>query len=222
MRIPLFLARQGRCPSGWLGGLVARVMAHETAGENAHVLQLVDIQPGDHVLELGFAHGRTLARAAALAREGFVAGVDPSERMLRLASRRNRQPIAAGRMELKSGSSAGLPFPDARFDKAYSVHTIYFWKEPAHDVREIARVLKPGGRLALGYRSRDDEAAVGRLPPSTHTLYTDAEIGEFLLAGGFEKVQFTKKSFSPTRTVHFVLARRTLPAPSGGSRWAEL
>ena len=208
MRIPEFLARQGRCPSGWLGGLVARVMAHETAGENAHTLELLDIRPTDHVLELGFAHGRTLARAAALAREGFVAGIDPSERMLRLASRRNRQHIAAGRMELKQGSSAGLPFPDGCFDKVYSVHTIYFWKEPAHDLRELARVLKPGGRLALGYRSRDDEAAAGRFPPSTHKLYTDAEVGDFLLAGGFERIQFTKKSFSPTRLIHFAVAHR--------------
>lgn len=209
MRIPVFIARQGRCPSGWLGSLVARVMAYETAGENGHVLGLLEIQPADYVLELGFAHGRTLARAAALAREGFVAGVDPSERMLRLAARRNRQYIAAGRMELKSGSSAHLPFSDARFDKVYSVHTIYFWKNPADDLGEVARVMKPGGRLALGYRSRDDKAAVARLPTSTHRLYTDAEMEEFLRAGGFEKIQFTRKSFSPTRTIHFAIAYKS-------------
>jgi SAM-dependent methyltransferase len=207
MRIPVFIARQGRCPSGWLGGLIARVMAHETAGENGHVLELLNIQPSDHLLELGFAHGRTLERAAKLVPEGFVAGVDPSERMLRLASRRNREAIAVGRMELKPGSSAALPFPDARFDKAYSVHTIYFWNNPAADLREIRRVLKPGGRLALGYGSRDDEATAARVPPSTHTLYTDAEVGEFLAGAGFGELQFTQKSFSPSRTIHFALAQ---------------
>jgi len=69
-------------------------------------------------------------------------------------------------------------------------------------------VLKPGARLALGYRSRDDELAAGRFPPSTHTLYPDAEVGEFLSGGGFEEIQISKKSFSPTRTVHFAVARR--------------
>lgn len=209
MRIPEFLARQGRCPSGWLGSLVARVMAWETARENEAALELLELQPADRVLEIGFGHGRTLARTAALAGSGLVAGVDPSERMLRMAARFNRERIAAGRVELKAGDSSQLPFADRRFDKVYSVHTLYFWTCPADDVCEIARVMKPGGRLVLGYISRDDLAARGKFLPSTHKFYTDAEVGEFLASGGFAGIQFARKRFSSTRLVHFAVAHRT-------------
>lgn len=209
MRIPEFLARQGRCPTGLLGGLVARVMARETSAENALAVELLEVQPADHVLEIGFGHGRTLGRATALVSSGIVTGVDPSERMLRMAARFNREHIAAGRVELKLGDSSRLPFSDRCFDKVYSVHTLYFWTCPADDVREIARVMKPVGRLVLGYRTRDDEATRGKFPTSTHNFYIDAEVKEFLASGGFAGIQFTQRRFSPTRIVHFAVAHRT-------------
>jgi len=51
MRRPEFLARQGRCPSGLLGSFIGRVMARETARENALAVELLQLKPTDHVLE---------------------------------------------------------------------------------------------------------------------------------------------------------------------------
>jgi hypothetical protein len=53
MRKPLFIARQGRRPVGLFGHIVARVMARETAPENARTLDLLDLRTGDRVLEVG-------------------------------------------------------------------------------------------------------------------------------------------------------------------------
>jgi len=61
MRKPLFIAKQGRKPSGLLGQIVARVTAKETAGANEIALQLLQLQPDDAVLEIGSGHGETLA-----------------------------------------------------------------------------------------------------------------------------------------------------------------
>ena len=91
MRRPPFIARQGRCPSGLLGVVVGRIMAHETAKENAKAVELLELQPANRVLEIGFGHGRTVGTIASRLPRGFVAGVDHSERMLRLASRGGTQ-----------------------------------------------------------------------------------------------------------------------------------
>ncbi len=74
MRRPEFIARQSRCPTGVLGLLIARVMAKETAEANTYLLSLVELRPTDHVLEIGFGHGRTTERAAGAVTQGFVTG----------------------------------------------------------------------------------------------------------------------------------------------------
>lgn len=212
MPLPEFLARQGRCPTGWLGGLVARVMAWETAGENEAALELLELQATDRVLEIGFGHGRTIAKAAASVPKGFVAGVDPSERMVQMASRHNRNFIAAGRVDLRQGDTGKLPYPDAHFDKVYSVHSLYFWTQPAENLREIARVMKSGARLVLAFRSKDDEHVRNRLPASTHTLYTTDEVRGLLTQASFEQVRIVERRFSPRRLVFFAVAQRPTDA----------
>lgn len=76
MRRPEFIARQAGHPTGILGRLVARIMAMETVTVNRRVLELLDLEEGSRVLEVGIGHGRSLARVAELAPKGFVAGID--------------------------------------------------------------------------------------------------------------------------------------------------
>ena len=76
MRRPEFIARQSGRPNGFLGRLIARIMAKETAGANTAAVRLLELQPTDHVLEVGFGHGCTIEQVARLVPQGFVAGVD--------------------------------------------------------------------------------------------------------------------------------------------------
>jgi SAM-dependent methyltransferase len=179
------IARQSRQPSGWLGEIVARVMALETRPANRMVLGALAAKPGESILEVGCGHGTTLARIAEAG--AHVSGVDPSDVMLRVARRRLRRSIAVGRAELALGSSAKLPHADARFDAALAVHVLYFWRDPADDLREILRTLRPGGRLLLGYRPRDDRTKA-ELPASVYAMRTADEIEALLAAGGFTAV----------------------------------
>lgn len=57
--------------------------------------------------------------------------------------------IAAGRVEIQQASVSHLPFPDGSFDVVTAVETHYYWPNLESDLREILRVLKPGGRLAV-------------------------------------------------------------------------
>ena len=207
MRRPDFIARQARCPRGLLGQLIAWIGGVETTSENHRALELLELKPGDHILEVGFGHGRTVARAAAMAPDGFVAGVDLSERMVHVASRRNRRFIREGRAELKLADSSHIPYPDRRFDKVYSVHTIYFWSRPEDHLEEIRRVMKEGGRLVLGFRSREDKRAVADFPATVYRFYTSDEVRDLLEAAGFERVQMVSDRIS-SRIIVFGIAHR--------------
>src|SRR5512139_4117203 len=95
---PELIARQSRRPSGWLGEIVARVMAFETAPANRIAVEELAVRSREAVLEIGCGHGRTLSRLAE-SPCAHLAGVDPSEVMVRLARRRTRRWIDAGRAE---------------------------------------------------------------------------------------------------------------------------
>jgi SAM-dependent methyltransferase len=181
------IARQSRRPSGWLGEIVGRVMAFDTAHANRVAVERLGLRETESALEIGCGHGRTLAGLARSSR-GFVAGIDPSEVMVRLARRRLRRDIAAGRAEVSLASSAEIPHPDQRFDAALAVHVVYFWDDPVADLREILRVLRPGGRLLLGYRPRDADT-VAALPATVYALRTANDVECLLEQAGFTQIR---------------------------------
>ena len=72
--------------------------------------------------------------------------------MIKLAEKSFRDLITARRLSLHPGAFHRLPFQANRFDKIFTVNTIYFWDDPAAVLGEIARALKPGGTLVIGFR----------------------------------------------------------------------
>jgi SAM-dependent methyltransferase len=204
------IARQSRQPSGWLGEIVVRVMAFDTAHANRIAIESLAVQAGEAVLEVGCGHGRTLARIAQ-APCGFLAGIDPSEVTVRLARRRLRRWIEAGRAEISLAASSALPYPDARFDAVLAVHVLYFWKDAIADLREIRRVLRPGGRALLGYRPRDAET-LAALPATVYSLRSVEETEELLAMAGFAAIRSTEHSIGKSP---FVCTEARCPAPVG-------
>jgi ubiquinone/menaquinone biosynthesis C-methylase UbiE len=143
-----FMENMFCAPRGMLGRVGGRLMALDH-WLPTWVLDLLEIKVSDSVLEVGSGPGLGLELAAARAREGRVAGVDASETMLEIASRRNRAQIEAGRVELCLGNADHLPFDDATFDKAMTLNSLHIWSDPVAGLREIRRVLRPGGRVAV-------------------------------------------------------------------------
>lgn len=195
MRRPELVARQGRCPSGMLGNVIARIMAKETARENRHAVELLRLQPADRVMEVGFGHGQTVTVLLNSVPNGSVAGVDLSPDMVRMAQRVNRRAVAASRADLRLGNSEKLPFADSSFDKALAVHTVYFWENLHLHLAEIGRVLRPGGVLILGFRPAD-AAALAAFPRSTHHFRDAQEVSDALLSAGFSSLQTTSPAGS--------------------------
>ena len=131
---------------GWLGGTI---MARSTAQRNAWTLSLLDIGPDDCILEVGCGPGALIKTLSTRATAGSVVGLDLSATMLREASKRNAQAIREGRVRLEAGSSTDLPFEEASFDKVLSANSLPFWPDQEAGVREMQRVLRPGGMIAL-------------------------------------------------------------------------
>ena len=74
--------------------------------------------------------------------------------MVEIAAQRNRPLIQGKRVDVVLAPVESLPFPDSFFDKVLCVHALYFWKDLDASLREIARVLKPGGCLGLLFRTK--------------------------------------------------------------------
>jgi len=138
-------------PRGLLGRLGGIIMAHMNADCGAWVSELLEVGPNDDVLEIGFGAGVIILRLSKLVSTGHVAGIDPSREMVEQASARNANAIATGRVELRCSGVDSLPFGDDAFDKALAINSMQVWPDPAGGLREIRRVMKPGGKIALGF-----------------------------------------------------------------------
>jgi len=188
-------------PTGTLGVMVGYALAFKNRERSEWVASLLDLKPHERVLEIGFGPGTDIARASLAA--AFVAGVDHSETMVRQASGRNREAIRDRRVDLRLGSASQLPFPDAQFDCVFAINSAQFWKDLPKPLAEIARVLKPGGRVLLAVQPRNKGA----------TEETARQVGfglsKALTAAGFEDVYC---EFRPMRPVPTAAALGRWPA----------
>ncbi|RZS34723.1 methyltransferase family protein [Herbihabitans rhizosphaerae] len=161
-------------PTGVGGRVAGWIMSRRSSNvaRNRWVVRLLDVQPNDRVIELGCGPGVAIAALATRATRGLVVGVDHSRVMIRQASRRNRAAIKAGRVRLIHGPVESLAVDDGPFDAALAVNTVGMWPEPTARLRELTRLLRPGGRIALVTQPRRPGA----------TAATSAEVAEELAA----------------------------------------
>lgn len=108
----------------------------------APVLPLMDLKPGDHVLDLGCGSGWLCRRIARLVPKGHVLGVDIAAEMLRRAEAASRQ---YSNLNFKEGAADRIPCESDSVDKIISVESSYYWPDPEAGVREMFRVLRQGG-----------------------------------------------------------------------------
>ncbi len=149
MNIITKLLEQARNPTGHLGRWMARFMNAEHSRMTDWALTHVSVGNGAKVLDVGCGGGRTVQKLAGMTAEGKVFGIDPSDASVEISRQTNGQLIGSGRVEIVHGTVSRLSFGDNFFDFVTAVETYYFWPDLVTDMREIARVLKPGGQLAI-------------------------------------------------------------------------
>lgn len=161
-------------PHGVVGRVVGWIMSRYNRPDNEWTVALLEISTRDAILEVGFGPGQAVELAALKATEGLIAGVDHSAKMVAAASHPNKIGIASGQIDLRVGTVMELPYRDSLFDKAFSINCIYFWEKPVAGLRELHRVLKPQGRLAIIVRESERSIYQAFMPEKLSGLLKQA------------------------------------------------
>jgi ubiquinone/menaquinone biosynthesis C-methylase UbiE len=151
----ILMLNQVRRPTWGVGRLVLWAMGLSHSGLTDWGLEHVPIGKGFTVLDVGCGGGRTIEKLAAIATDGKVYGVDCSSESVAVSRGRNARLIEAGRVEIRKASVSQLPLPDDACDLVTAIETQYYWPDLIHDMREVLRVLKPGGTLIVIAESYD-------------------------------------------------------------------
>ncbi len=203
------LAQQSRRPSGFFGRLLmGPYLDRANARVNRLVFDCLDLDPGSRVLEVGFGGGDLLFRIAARVDRGRVDGIDLSPEMVAAAQRRGSRLGLDGRLRLHRAGLDRLPFADAAFDRACSVHTVYFWSDLERGLAEFARVLEPGARLVLGFSSADGIEQSGWVEHGFRA-YTGDDIAAACEQQGFDRLELRQIERKPRGSLHALIGTRT-------------
>jgi ubiquinone/menaquinone biosynthesis C-methylase UbiE len=165
-------------PKGLLGRLGGIIMARTNQPCAAWVISLLSIQPHDSVLEVGFWPGVGMELLARSVSEGYVAGVDPSAEMVEQARARNVKAMESGRVDLRCGSVERLPFDDNIFTKALAINSMQVWPDTMAGLREMRRLMSPGGSIALGFTPYSGQSKNGLPDMLTAAGFTEAHLVE--------------------------------------------
>lgn len=163
--LPLGLSRSLTSMGWWAGGFLLLTALLMLLGSKVGKLRLRDKliaslqwRGDEHVLDVGCGHGLMLIAAAKHLTTGKAIGVDiwqtedQAGNSAAATMENARLEGVADRIELKDGDARRLPFADASFDvvlSSWALHNIYDRNERQTAIREIARVLKPGGRALI-------------------------------------------------------------------------
>jgi SAM-dependent methyltransferase len=194
----VLLISQCRKPKWWIGRLYVRMMNRTHAALTRWGLTHVSIGANDTILDVGCGGGRTIHSLALAAPSGRVDGIDHSEQSVAVARKLNADLIAAGRVDVQHASVSCLPFPDSTFDLATAVETFYYWPDPVSDLREVLRVLKPGGRLVViaeVFRRKERDKAVPLVMKFLGgTCPSAREVKDQFIAAGFADVETSEEA----------------------------
>lgn len=183
--------------------------------EEQLIFELLGPIAGKTLLDIGCGDA---AFAAALAREGAqVSGLDPDSQMLMAARRRANQYALS--LHLIEGRAEDLPFHDDAFDLALAITSLCFVENARGAVSEMARILKPGGRLVIGDLGRWSLWALRRRlrgwlgdPTwSTARFRSGSELRRLVRAAGLAVIETRGAMYYPPNTA---AARLLAPADS--------
>jgi SAM-dependent methyltransferase len=124
-------------------------------GTKESEVRRVEVQSNDKVLEIGFGPGVGIELLAQAAAGGYVFGIDPSKEMLDQAASRN-----------------------ARFDKAMAINSLHMWSDAIAGLREVPRVMKPGGRIACGFTRNSGQWKDGLIENFGAAGFTNVRVAE--------------------------------------------
>jgi ubiquinone/menaquinone biosynthesis C-methylase UbiE len=182
---------QAKKPTGFVGKILARGMALGHRNFYKNTAKVLDLQPDDKYLEIGFGSGLFIKKY--VSHVSRIAGLDYSEDMVKLASDINENLIKSGKAEFKQGNVSNIPWNNDEFSAVVGIETFFFWPDPKASLKEIFRVLAPEGRLVLEMAYNNDDGRDHTKPIKKYnlTLYSGEEMKTLLKKSGFSDISIT-------------------------------
>jgi cyclopropane fatty-acyl-phospholipid synthase-like methyltransferase len=117
-------------------------------------VEMLDVDPSDQIMEIGCGHGVAAALVCEQLTEGKLVAIDRSEKMINVASERNRACIEAEKVAFQTIELKNIDpvrFCKDQFNKIFAVHVNVFWTKPTNELDVIRELLTPDGALYLFY-----------------------------------------------------------------------
>jgi len=154
-------------------------------------LSLVDIKDGWTMLDIGCGGGATLQRLLKRSNGGRVYGIDISEESVAKARSTNAKALGK-QVFVEQGTAAQLPYENDSFDLVTAVETVYFWPDLPNCLKEVYRVLKPGGCFAIMVEVVDTESMWTSVVEGM-TAYAPEQLQSLLDEAGFQQTSIHHK-----------------------------
>ena len=178
-------------PKGRMGRAMLKFMNLCHAPLTNWGLDLVDIQDGWTMLDIGCGGGATLKRLLKRSPDAKVYGIDISEESVAKARKVNKA-LLEKQVFILQGSANKLPYEDVKFDLVTAVETVYFWPSLPECLKEVHRVLKHGGRFAIMVEVVDTDSMWTNVVEGM-TAYPPEQLKDMLDVAGFVKTEVYRK-----------------------------
>lgn len=184
---PQELAKHLKQPDGEIGKQVGELMNKSNKHISLNSYKVLAPKNNDYILEIGMGNGLFVQNLLSMAENIQYTGADISPTMIEEASTINTGFIEMGRASFVESSIEKLPFKDNSFNGIATTNTVYFWPNPEKNPKELHRILKPGGKVVIAYRSK---SCMEQLDVAKHGFihYDSAEIEHLLIRAGFNSV----------------------------------
>ncbi len=184
---------QPMLPRGFGGWIMGWIMPIGHDSINKRVYPLLDLRPQDDLLDVGCGPGHFLKKYTSNVRS--IAGLDLSEVMIKMATRKNRVRIEVGTAEFVQGEASELPWKNNTFSIVTSMGSFVAFPKPLESIKEMYRVLRPGGRavFSIEWNAEDGVDHSKKIKEWGIQILSEADIRSMMKEAGFSEISFTYK-----------------------------
>jgi ubiquinone/menaquinone biosynthesis C-methylase UbiE len=182
---------QALLPRGLAGRITVIFMNIGHKSIYISVAKVLQLQQDDDLLEVACGNGYFLKKYASHVHS--VAGLDLSELVVKMAKKKHRGRIKAGTAEFVHGDASQLPWEDSRFSVATSMGSFTSFPKPLESLKEIYRVLRPGGRVivSIEWNAEDGLDHTKEVEDYGMRMWTEDDIRATLKEAGFSEISIT-------------------------------
>lgn len=174
-------------PQGKFGKMVAKAMNKGHARLWNWANEIITIEDGEKILDVGCGGGGNMLRMLRQFGNSTVDGVDYSQTSVECSKDSTRD--YSERCNVFCADVENMPFADGTYDMVFSLESIYFWNDPVAGLKEIARVLKDGGKAVIVTEMSNPQKAVFWTKRCDGmNIYSPEQLRNFMNKAGFEDI----------------------------------